>query len=174
MKKDVLKRIGCIVTILFLLGIPAFYIGKLYYYCTLERNYIKIEKSNTITIWKNYIIFKKYWYPFYPKNNYILVNSTWDNYDMSLSITQDSVLGIWCNYPVEVCGMENFRTIQVFDSKKRDEWSKQYSFSNVTGDRQDSLQLEFDFELWYPCCLSKATCTYKSQDSIITRDFLSK
>ena len=161
-------------TMLLMIGIPVYFMGEFYYYCTQERNYVKIEKFNTITIWKNYIIFEKYWYPFYPKNNYILVNSTWDYYDLNLSVTQDSVLGIWCNYPVEVHGMEDFKKVQIFDGTERDEWSKRYSFAHVTEARQDSLQWEFDFEMYYPCFLEKATYIYKGDDGIITQDFSSK
>lgn len=162
---------GCLVIILFILCVIAFFIGEFYYYCMLKRNYVKIDDSLTITIWNHYIIFERYWYPFYPKNNYIQVNSTWDYYNLSLSITQDSVLGIWCNYPIEIHGMDNFKTMQIFDCKQYDDWATQYSFTNVDSVRQDSLLLELGFTMWYPCTLDKARYKYNSVDSIVTRDF---
>ena len=174
MKRETIKKVGCVVAVVLILGIPIFFVGELYYYCIQERNYVKIDNSNTITIWKKYIIFEKYWSPFYPKNDYIFVNSTWDHYDASISITQDSVLGIWCNYPVEVHGLKNFKMVQTYESEERDVWSKQYSFAHSTDARQGSLQIELDYELWYPCYLKKATYTYKSDDGIVTRDFSSK
>lgn len=171
MEKGIIKRIGCIVAALIFLGIPAYFVGELYYHCKLERSYVKIGKDYMITIWKNCIIFDQYPYPFYPKNNYILVNSTWDYYDISFTITQDSVLGIWSNYPVEVHGMDEFKAIEIFERDEHEDWANRYSFKNATESRQDSLRLEFSFELWFPEFVQKGTYIYKSGDVTITQDF---
>lgn len=172
-KKITIKRMGCIVAILIFLSFPAFIIGELYYYLKLDRNYIKVDEYKTITIWKNCIIFERYWFPFYPKDNCIFVKSTWDFYDVSFTITNDSVLGIWSNYPIEVYRMDEFKAIEIFEKDEREDWVNQYSFANVAEDRKDSLQLEFNYELWYPAYLQKATYTYKSGDSIVSRGFSS-
>lgn len=171
MEKGIIKRIDCIVVALIFLGIPAYFIGELYYHCKLKRSYVKIERDYMITIWKNCIIFDQYLYPFYPKNNYILVNSTWDYYDISFTITQDSVLGIWSNYPVEVHGMDEFKAIEIFERDEHEDWANRYSFKNATESRQDSLRLEFSFELWFPEFVKKGTYIYKSGDVTITQDF---
>ncbi len=164
------KKNMCLVVIMILFSIPIYYIGELYYYCFQKRNYIKVDGYKTITVWKNYIILDKYWYPFYPKYNYILINSTWDYYDVGFTITQDSVLGIWSNYPVSVYGLESFKMIETFERSKRDYWANKYSFANVTKARKDSLILEFDYQLWYPCSLQKGMYIYKTDEGIVKKD----
>lgn len=160
----------CLIVIVVLFCIPIYHIGELYYYCFQKRNYINIYNYKTITIWKNRIIFDKYWYPFYPNNNCILINSTWDFYDVRFTITQDSVLGIWSNYPISVYGMESFKTIETFEKDKREDWTNKYSFANVTKSRKDSLILEVDYQLWYPCSLQKGIYIYKTDEGIVKRD----
>lgn len=171
MNKRNIKRIGCLVVVLIFLGIPTVFIGDFFYYLFLKRNYVKIDGYKTITIWGKDIIFNRYWYPFYPKNNYILVNSTWDYYDISFTITQDSILGIWSNYPVEVHGMDEFKAIEIFETDEHEDWANRYSFNNTTESRQDSLRLEFSFEFWFPEFVKKGTYIYKSGDATITQDF---
>ena len=172
MNKRKIKRIGCLLVALIFLGIPTFFIGDFFYYLFLKRNYVKIDGYKTITIWKKCIIFDRYWYPFYPKNNYIWVNSTWDYYDVSFTITQDSVLGIWSNYPVEVHGMDEFKAIEIYEERNSyEDWANRYSFKNATESRQDSLRLEVSFELWFPEHVKTGTYIYKSGDVTITQDF---
>lgn len=170
-KKTTIKRIGCIVAILIFLGFPAFIIGELYYYLKLDRNYIKVDEDRIITIWKNCIIFERYWFPFYPKDNCIFVKSTWDFYDVSFTITQDSVLGIWSNYPIEVHGLDEFKAIEIFERDKRDNWANQYSFANVTDARKDSFVLEFTYQLWYPSTIQKGKYVYRTDRGITQKSF---
>ena len=171
MEKRIIKRIGCVVAILFFLGIPTFFIGELYYYVVLKRNYAKIEEYKTITIWKNCIIFDRYWYPFYPKNNYILINTNDDYYNCSFTITQDSVLGIWSDDSIKIYGMDEFKTIETFKRDEREAWVCKYSFTNTTQPRTDSLLLEFNYLLWFPCALKDGTYTYRTDTGVITKNF---
>lgn len=172
MNKRKILRIGCLVVALIFLGIPAFFIGDLYYYLVLKRNYVKIDGYKTITIWKHRIIFDRYWYPFHPKDNYILADNRREYYDLSFTITQDSVLGIWSNSPVEVHGMDEFKAIEIYEERSAyEDWANRYSFKNATESRQDSLRLEVSFELWFPEFVKTGTYIYKSGDVTITQDF---
>lgn len=172
MEKGIIKRIGCIVVALIFLGIPTYFIGDLFYYLFLQRSYVKIDGYKTITIWKNCIIFDRYWYPFYPKDNYILADNYGEYYDLSFTITQDSVLGIWGDGPIEVFGMDEFKAIEIYERRsEHEDWANRYSFKNATESRQDSLRLEFSFELWFPEYVNKGTYIYKSGDVTITQDF---
>lgn len=172
MNKRKIIRIGCLVVALIFLGIPAFFIGDLYYYLVLKRNYVKIDGYKTITIWKHYIIFDRYWYPFYPKDNYILADNRGEYYDLSFTITQDSVLGIWSDGSIEVFGMDEFKAIEIYEERSAyEDWANRYSFKNATESRQDSLRLEVSFELWFPEHVKTGTYIYKSGDVTITQDF---
>ena len=171
MNKRKIKRIGCLVVALIFLGIPTVFIGDFFYRMFLKRNYVKIDGYKTITIWGNYIIFDRYWYPFYPKDNYIRAYNCGEHYDLSFTITQDSVLGIWSDVSIEVLGMDEFKAIEIFERDEHEDWANRYSFKNATESRQDSLRLEFSFELWFPEFVQKGTYIYKSGDVTITQDF---
>jgi len=168
MEKRIIKRIGCIVALLIFLGFPAFLIGELYYDVVLKRTYIKLDGYKTITIWKNCIIFNQYWYPFYPKENYIHIKSTWDYYDVSFTVTKDSVLGIWSNDSIEVFGLDEFKAIEMYErDDKHEEWANRYSFSCVSEFRKDSLQLELGYEMWFPHAVQIATYRCRSDNGMI-------
>ena len=171
MNKRKIIRIGCLVVALIFWGIPAYFVGELYYHCKLERSYVKIEKDYMITIWKNCIIFDRYWYPFYPKDNYIRAYNCGEHYDLSFTITQDSVLGIWSDVSIEVLGMDEFKAIEIFERDAHEDWANRYSFKNATESRQDSLRLEVSFEFWFPEFVKTGTYIYKSGDVTITQDF---
>ena len=72
------KKIGWIIFLL-IFFIPPLYLDitlivNLIYENRFDRSYIKITQNNTITVWRNYIIFGEYRHLFHPKNNYIFVN----------------------------------------------------------------------------------------------------
>ena len=172
MNKRKIKRIGCLVVALIFLGIPTVFIGDFFYRMFLKRNYVKIDGYKTITIWGNYIIFDRYWYPFYPKDNYILADNRGEYYILSFTITQDSVLGIWSDGYIEVFGMDEFKAIEIYEERDaHEDWANRYSFKNATESRQDSLRLEVSFELWFPEFVKTGTYIYKSGDVTITQDF---
>ena len=171
MKGNLIKKTGCTLAMLLVFGIPVFFIGELYYYVFQKRTYVEIDRDKTITIWKNCIILDWYWYPIYPKDNYILINSTSDYYDVEFTITQDSVLGIWSNESVSVYGMENFKTIEMFAGSKRDYWANKYSFANVTNARRDSIFFEFSYQFWFPCSVQKCVYIYNMGTGVIKRNF---
>ena len=172
MNKRKIKRIGCLVVALIFLGIPTVFIGDFFYRMFLKRNYVKIDGYKTITIWGNYIIFDRYWYPFYPKDNYILADNRGEYYILSFTITQDSVLGIWSDGYIEVFGMDEFKAIEIYEERDaHEDWANRYSFKNATESRQDSLRLEVSFELWFPEFVHTGTYIYKSGDVTITQDF---
>ena len=75
MKKSIIKKIGCKIIILTLIGPPILLIGYFFYYCKLERHFIELVEREIITVWNNQIIFDRYWYPFYPKKNIFMLTT---------------------------------------------------------------------------------------------------
>ena len=168
MKRIIIKKIGCKTTLLVLIFPPILFIGYFFYYCRFKRNYIELEENKVITVWNNYIIFDRYWYPFYPKNNYIYVNNSKEEfYDISCTITQDSIIGIWCTQPIRVCSVSDIKdSDEYIGYRKREDWERQYDFANVSNIRRDSLSLEFCYQLWYPCSLQKGMYIYRTDMGI--------
>lgn len=166
-------KIGCKTIILALIVLPILFIGYIFYYCKIERNYIELEEKEIITVWNNYIIFDRYWYPFYPKKKYIYVdNDKEEFYDISFTITQDSIIGIWCTQPIRVCGIDNIKgSDEYIGYGKRGDWERQYDFATVSNVRRDSLSFEFCYQLWYPCSLQKGVYVYRTDMRIIKKNF---
>ena len=171
--ESIIKNIGCKTIILTLIAPLILFIGYFFYYCKIERNYIELEEKKIITVWNNYIIFDRYWYPFYPKKNYIYVDNTYEEfYDISFTITQDSIVGVWCTQPIRVCGVDNIKgSDEYIGYKKREDWKRQYDFARVTNVRRDSLSLEFSYQLWYPCSLQKGMYVYRTNKGLIKKSF---
>lgn len=173
MGKSLLKKIGCKTIILVFIIPPILFIGYFFYYCRFERNYIKLDENKIITVWNNYIIFSRYWYPFYPKNNYIYVdNGIEEFYDIRFTITQDSIIGIWCTQPIRVCSVGDIKdSDEYIGYSERENWERQYDFANVSNIRRDSLSLEFCYQLWYPCSLQKGMYIYRTDMGITQKSF---
>ena len=173
-KKSIIKKIGCKIIILTLIVPPILLIGYFFYYCTLERHFIELGERDIITVWDSHIIFDRYWYPFYPKKNYIYVDSRGaDYYDICFTITQDSIIGIWCSQPIKICGVDNIKGSDVYvGNERREDWEHQYDFANVTKARKDSLVLEFGYRLWYPCYIPKGKYIYKTDKGFVMKDFV--
>ena len=173
MKRSIIKKIGCKTIILTLIVPLILFIGYFFYYCKIERNYIELEEKKIITVWNNYIVFDRYWYPFHPKKNYIYVdNSKEEFYDISFTITQDSIVGIWCTQPIRVCCVDNIKgSDEYIGYKKREDWARQYDFANVTNVRRTSLSLELSYQLWYPCSLQKGMYVYRTDKGLIKKSF---
>ncbi len=159
--ESIIKNIGCKTIILTLIAPLILFIGYFFYYCKIERNYIELEEKKII------------WYPFYPKKNYIYVDNTNEEfYDISFTITQDSIVGVWCTQPIRVCGVDNIKGCDEYIGyKKREDWERQYDFANVTSVRRDSLSLEFSYQLWYPCSLQMGMCVYRTNKGLIKKSF---
>lgn len=171
MEKRTQIKIGCLTSLLAVFVLFAFIAGKFYYRILLKRCYVEIEGYKTITIWKNNIIFDRYWFPFRPKENYIRVMSTWDNYYLNFTVTQDSTLGIWSNYPVEVYKLKDYKSFEVYENNQQVDWVKRFSFANATEPRKDSLILEMGFRMWYPCYIQYGTYAYRTDDGIVKKNF---
>lgn len=173
MKRSIIKKIGRKTIILTLIVPLILFIGYFFYYCKIERNYIELEEKKIITVWNNYIVFDRYWYPFYPKKNYIYIdNSKEEFYDISFTITQDSIVGIWCTQPIRVCCVDNIKgSDEYIGYKKREDWARQYDFANVTNVRRTSLSLELSYQLWYPCSLQKVMYVYRTDKGLIKKSF---
>lgn len=171
MEKRTQIKIGCLTSLLAVFVLFAFIAGKFYYRMLLERSYVEIEGYKTITIWKDNIIFDRYWFPFRPKENYIRVKSTWDNYYLNFTVTQDSTLGIWSNFPVEVYRLKDYKTFEVYEKNRQEDWAKRYSFANVLETRKDSLMVEMGFRMWYPSYIQNGVYTYKNDTTIVQKSF---
>ena len=172
MKRNI-KKIGCWIVMLIIIAPPILLIAYVLFHCSQDRDFVKIDGYKTITIWHNYIIFDRYWYPFYPKKNYIYVdNHIEEFYDISFTITQDSIIGIWCTQPIKECRVDNIKgSDEYIGFKERADWERQYDFACVTEERKDSLQFEFGFTLWYPCCMSRSMYIYRSEDAFVEKEF---
>ena len=117
MKKRKIKKIGWIIFLL-VFFIPPLYLDvklgiSLIYEKYFDRSYIKIDQYNTITVWRNYIIFGEYHHIYHPKSNYIFVKDYIEHYDFKCSITQDSILAIWSTAKIEVYGLVEFKAIEI-------------------------------------------------------------
>lgn len=146
-----LQKFGTFFVLLSIVVSIVWYIGTVYYICYQKRRYVEIPGFETITIWRNHIIFERYTSPFIPQKKYIEIQSTWDNYSVNLTITKDSVLGIWCDNPIKIKELNNYRKVEIFDEEEHESWQKQYDYNTCSETRKDSLRIEISFQMWYPC-----------------------
>ena len=164
--QSIIKK-GCLIASLIVIFPLVIYVGAFYYWGREKRSFVELEGCNTITIWKNEIIFDKYWLPFHPTKNFFCVKDTYDGYDISFTITTDSILAIWCNYPVEVCRLNDFKSVEIFEKDNYSNWSNRYSSQKVVESRRDSLRVELSFRMWYPCSPTNGVYIYRTDTAIV-------
>ena len=174
MKKRKIKKIGWIIFLL------VFFIARLYldvklgisliYEKYFDRSYIKIDQYNTITVWRNYIIFGEYHHIYHPKSNYIFVKDYIEHYDFKCSITQDSILAIWSTAKIEVYGLVEFKAIEIYEEFEYNNWLNKYSFINVNESCQDSLLMEIHFTLFNPTHINNGKYLYNTGNYVIIDD----
>ena len=169
MKGNLIRKIRRFLFLSIIIVPPVWLIGYFFYYFHMKRNYVTLEGYKTITIWGNYLIFDKYWYPFTPKNNYISVQNTVLGYDLCFTVSCDSTIGIWSDHPLEVHDLKDFAIIETFEENGRKRWNNRYSFKCVQGSRQDSLIMEFGYQIDYPFCIYQVEYTYRNDEGIINR-----
>jgi len=145
------RKLSILLVLLAIIGPLLWYIGTAYYICYQKRTFVEIEGFDTITIWRNYIIFERYWYPIYPKKNFIEIQSTWDNYFVYLATTQDSTLRFGCNYPIVVKKLDNIKFVELLKLEEYVDWEKLFNHTEDAEFKEGRHQIEMYFQMWYPC-----------------------